>query len=90
MAIRAQRKAIISTLACGDVGDVPKGDGHALRDTSAKSNDTLVVFIDGDDQSIDLDGWIATNPDRVLGNTFQRPPDIMERLARRSSSFSDT
>jgi hypothetical protein len=48
------------------------------------------VFNGVDDQGIDLAGWIAANPDSDLSDTFQLPPDIMERLPGRSNSFSDT
>ncbi|MCP9790414.1 cupin domain-containing protein [Vulcanococcus limneticus] len=84
----SEGKASMSKLVAGDVGYVPKGYGHALRNDSSKPVDILVVFNDGDYQSIDLDGWIATNPDSVLGNTFQVPAGIVEALPRRSSIFS--
>jgi oxalate decarboxylase len=49
--------------------------------------DVLVVFNSGDYQSIDLNDWIATNPDSVLGNTFQIPPELVEKLPRRDRLF---
>jgi oxalate decarboxylase len=70
------------------VGYVPKGYGHALRNDSQKPVDILVVFNDGDYQSIDLNGWIASNPDSVLGNTFQISPELTEKLPVQNRIFS--
>ena len=83
----SEGKASISKLATGDVGYVPKGYGHALRNDSDQPLDVLVVFNAGDYQSIDLNDWIATNPDSVLGNTFQITPELVEKLPRRDRLF---
>ncbi len=83
----SEGKASISKLATGDVGYVPKGYGHALRNDSDQPLDVLVVFNAGDYQSIDLNDWIATNPDSVLGNTFQIPAELVEKLPRRDRLF---
>ncbi len=83
----SEGKASISRLAAGDVGYVPKGYGHALRNDSDQPLDVLVVFNSGDYQSIDLNDWIATNPDSVLGNTFQITPELVEKLPRRDRLF---
>lgn len=84
----SEGKASMSRLVSGDVGYVPKGYGHALLNSSSKPVDILVVFNEGDYQSIDLDDWIASNPDSVLGNTFQLPAGIVEKLPRSGSVFS--
>jgi oxalate decarboxylase len=83
----SEGKASISRLAGGDVGYVPKGYGHGLRNDSDQPLDVLVVFNSGDYQSIDLNDWIATNPDSVLGNTFQISPELVEKLPRRDRLF---
>lgn len=83
----SEGKASVSRLATGDVGYVPKGYGHALRNSSKQPVDILVVFNDGDYQSIDLNDWISTNPDSVLGNTFQISPDLVEKLPRGDKLF---
>lgn len=41
-------KASISTLKTGDVGYIPKGYGHALRNPSKKPMDTLLIFDAGE------------------------------------------
>lgn len=84
----SEGKASMSRLVSGDVGYVPKGYGHALRNSSSKPVDILVVFNEGDYQSIDLDSWIASNPNSVLGNTFQLPAGIVEQLPFSGSVFS--
>ena len=83
----SEGKASISRLAAGDVGYVPRGYGHALRNDSDQPVDILVVFNAGDYQSIDLNDWIATNPNSVLGNTFQIPPELIEKLPQRDRLF---
>jgi oxalate decarboxylase len=61
--------------------------GHALRNESDQPVDILVVFNAGDYQSIDLNDWIATNPSSVLGNAFQIPPGLVDKLPRRDQIF---
>jgi oxalate decarboxylase len=84
----SQGKASVSRLAAGDVGYVPRGYGHALRNDSDQPVDILVVFNAGNYQSINLNDWIATNPNSVLGNTFQIPPELIEQLPRRNRLFA--
>lgn len=84
----SEGKASVSRLAAGDVGYVPRGYGHALRNDSDQPVDILVVFNAGDYQSINLNDWIATNPNSVLGNTFQIPPELIEQLPRRNRLFA--
>lgn len=83
----SEGRASVSRLATGDVGYVPKGYGHALRNESDQPVDILVVFNAGDYQSIDLNDWIATNPSSVLGNTFQIPPELVGKLPRHDQIF---
>ena len=83
----SEGRASVSRLAAGDVGYVPKGYGHALRNESDQPVDILVVFNAGHYQSIDLNDWIATNPSSVLGNTFQIPPGLVDKLPRRDQIF---
>lgn len=84
----SEGKASISTLKTGDVGYIPKGYGHALRNSSNKAMDVLLVFDTGEYESIELNGWIVSNPDSVVGNTFQVPPNLLEKLPRQNKLFS--
>lgn len=84
----SEGKASVSRLQQGDVGYVPKGYGHAIRNSSQKPLDIVVVFNDGDYQSIDLSNWLASNPSSVLGNTFQISPELTKKLPVQDTIFS--
>jgi oxalate decarboxylase len=84
----SEGKASVSRLQTGDVGYVPKGYGHALINKTNKPTDILIVFDDGDYQSIDLNDWIISNPDAALGNTFQLSPEMLDKLPRKDQLFS--
>ena len=83
----AEGKASVSSLRQGDVGYVPMGYGHALRNTATTATDVLVVFNDGDYQSINLNDWIASNPSSVIANNLQIPLSLADRLPKRDSEF---
>lgn len=74
----------MSRLQKGDVGYVPKGYGHALRNSSDQPLDVLIVFNDGDYQSIDLNDWIMSNPNTVLDDVFQLSPQLLDKLPKES------
>ncbi|WVX16336.1 cupin domain-containing protein [Synechococcus elongatus IITB3] len=80
----SEGKASMSRLQKGDVGYVPKGYGHALRNSSDQPLEVLIVFNDGNYQSIDLNDWIASNPNSVLENVFQISPQLLEKMPRNS------
>ncbi|WP_338460888.1 cupin domain-containing protein [Synechococcus elongatus IITB7] len=81
----SEGKASMSRLQKGDVGYVPKGYGHALRNSSDQPLEVLIVFNDGNYQSIDLNDWIASNPNSVLENVFQISPQLLEKMPRNSN-----
>ncbi|WP_126147444.1 cupin domain-containing protein [Synechococcus elongatus] len=80
----SEGKASMSRLQKGDVGYVPKGYGHALRNSSDQPLDVLIVFNDGDYQSIDLNDWIMSNPNTVLDDVFQLSPQLLDKLPTES------
>ncbi len=84
----SEGKASISKLKTGDVGYIPKGYGHALRNPTNKPMDVLLVFDAGEYESIELTGWIASNPDAVVGNTFQIPANLLEKLPQQKTLFA--
>ena len=83
----AQGRSSVSPLKQGDVGYVPMGYGHALRNTASGATDVLVVFNDGDYQSINLNDWLATNPTSVIANNLQVPVSLADQLPRANSEF---
>lgn len=84
----SEGKASVSNLKQGDVGYVPMGYGHALRNTAAGPTDVLVVFNDGDYESINLNDWLATNPTSVVANNLQIPVPLADQLPRVNSEFA--
>ena len=76
-----------SSLQQGDVAYVPMGYGHALRNTAKGPTDVLVVFNDGDYQSINLNDWLATNPTSVVANNLQIPESLSNQLPKGNTDF---
>jgi oxalate decarboxylase len=84
----AEGQASVSQLREGDVGYVPMGYGHALRNDGSTATDVLVVFNNGDYQSINLSEWLASNPTSVVANNLQIPPALADRLPKRDADFA--
>lgn len=84
----AQGQASLSRLQEGDVGYVPMGYGHALRNSGNTPADVLVVFNNGDYQSINLSEWLASNPTSVVANNLQIPTSLADRLPKRDADFA--
>ncbi len=83
----SEGQARVSSLKQGDVAYVPRGYGHALRNTSKGPTDVLVVFNDGDYQSINLNDWLATNPTSVVANNLQIPQSLSDQLPEANTDF---
>ncbi len=84
----SEGQSSVSSLRKGDVGYVPMGYGHALRNTSASPTDVLVVFNAGNYESINLNDWLATNPTSVVANNLQIPVSLAEQLPKVNSDFA--
>lgn len=81
-------KGAVETLNQGDVGYVPKGYGHALKNLSNdKPLDVLVVFNSGEYQSIDLNKWLALTPSEVVKINLQIPEDRFSQFPRNTPLF---
>jgi oxalate decarboxylase len=84
----AEGQASLSRLRKGDVGYVPMGYGHALRNGGNTPTDVLVVFNSGDYQSINLSEWLASNPTSVVANNLQISTALADRLPKRDADFA--
>lgn len=84
----SQGNSSVSNLRQGDVGYVPMGYGHALRNTSDGPTYVLVVFNDGNYESINLNDWLATNPTSVVANNLQIPVPLADQLPRVNREFA--
>lgn len=76
-----------SSLRQGDVAYVPMGYGHALRNTAKGPTDVLVVFNEGNYESISLNDWLATNPASVVANNLQISESLSNQLPKASADF---
>lgn len=83
----SEGQASVSSLKQGDVGYVPMGYGHALRNTAEGPTDILVVFNDGNYQTINLNEWLATNPASVLSNNLRIPKSLTDQLPKDNADF---
>jgi oxalate decarboxylase len=63
------------------------GYGHALRNTAEGPTDILVVFNDGNYQTINLNEWLATNPASVLSNNLHIPKSLTDQLPKDNADF---
>ncbi len=81
-------KGAVEALNQGDVGYVPKGYGHALKNLSSdKPLDVLVVFNSGEYQSIDLNKWLTTTPAEVIKVNLQISEEQLRQFPRDTSLF---
>ncbi|MDQ0456097.1 cupin domain-containing protein [Rhizobium paknamense] len=54
----------------GDVAYIPMGFGHAIRNVGDEDLEIVQTWDNGKFEEIDLDRWIATSPNYLLGNNF--------------------
>lgn len=81
-------KASIERLSKGDVGYIPKGYGHALRNLSpSKPVELLVVFNSGDYQSINLVEWLSTTPAELVNINLQTSGSDLGSLPQTNPVF---
>lgn len=64
----------------GDIGYVPMGAGHYIRNTGNEVCKILIGFNNGEYQSIDLSTWIASNPKDLLGGNFSVSGGIIDKF----------
>lgn len=66
MVFLAEGHAVKEQFAAGDVGYVPMGAGHYIKNTGNEVLTILIGFNSGDYEAIDLSSWISGNPGDVL------------------------
>ena len=67
----------------GDIGYVPMGAGHYIRNTGSGILRLLIGFNNGHYHSHDLSAWVASNPPDVLATNLGLPPTSWKRFLRR-------
>jgi len=80
----AEGKAVIEGFEAGDVGYVPMGAGHYIKNTGSDVLKILIGFNSGHYQAIDLSEWLAGNPADVLATNLGLPRDVVAKLPKKT------
>ena len=71
----------------GDIGYVPMGAGHYIRNTGSGILRLLIGFNNGHYHSHDLNTWLASNPPDVLATNLDLPLTVAEGLPKEMTPF---
>ncbi len=80
----AQGHSVTEHFQAGDVGYVPKGAGHYIKNTGPDLCRILIGFNSAHYQAIDLSEWLAGTPDSVLAATFGVSRELVGKLPKGS------
>jgi|SRR6218665_303808 len=76
----AEGESVTEQFSTGDVGYVPMGAGHYIKNTGSEVCRILIGFNSGHYQSIDLSEWLAGNPKDVLKGNFSAPQKVVDKF----------
>ena len=79
----AQGQAVTEQFAAGDVGYVPMGAGHYIKNTGTEVCRVLIGFNSGHYEAIDLSAWLAGNPPALLTGNFGITAQLAEKFPSR-------
>jgi hypothetical protein len=74
--------AVTEQFVKGDIGYVPRGAGHYIRNTGSSILRLLIGFNNGHYHSHDLNAWLASNPPDVLASNLGLPLTVAEALPK--------
>jgi len=74
--------AVTEQFVTGDIGYVPMGAGHYIRNIGSGILRLLVGFNNGHYHSHDLSAWVASNPPDVLAANLGLPRTVAEALPK--------
>jgi oxalate decarboxylase len=74
--------AVTEQFETGDIGYVPMGAGHYIRNTGGGILRLLVGFNNGHYHSHDLSAWVASNPPDVLAANLGLPRTVAKALPK--------
>jgi oxalate decarboxylase len=74
--------AVTEQFETGDIGYVPMGAGHYIRNTGSSILRLLAGFNNGHYRSHDLSAWVASNPPDVLAANLDPPRAVAEALPK--------
>ena len=72
----------------GDVGFIPQGYGHSIKNVGDKPCRVLIGLNTGNYAAIDLSAWIAGNPLDVLATNFSKAASLFEMFPRKDVFMS--
>ena len=81
----AEATKVIDQFKAGDIGYVPMGAGHYIKNTGNTLLKVLIGFNDGDYQAIDVSEWVRGNPADVLKANFRCDDDTVAAMAAAST-----
>jgi len=76
----AEGTAVKEEFNAGDVGYVPMGAGHYIKNTGTDVCRILIGFNSGKYEAIDLSEWIAGNPNDVIETNFGITAEVDTKL----------
>lgn len=78
----AEATAVTEKFEAGDVGYVPMGAGHYIKNTGTEVCRILIGFNAGHYEAIDLSEWLSSNPQDVLVTNFGVSREIIDKLPK--------
>ncbi|WP_454801638.1 cupin domain-containing protein [Mucilaginibacter phyllosphaerae] len=78
----AEATAVTENFNAGDVGYVPMGAGHYIKNTGTDVCRILIGFNNGHYEAIDLSQWLAGNPKDVLETNFGIGDQLADKLPK--------
>ncbi|HEX9168100.1 MAG TPA: cupin domain-containing protein, partial [Roseiarcus sp.] len=75
-------QTVTEQFVTGDIGYVPMGTGHYIRNTGSGLLRLLLGFNHGDYRSHDLNAWLGSNPPDVLAANLNLPQTVAEAVPR--------
>lgn len=81
----AQGNHVTEEFEAGDIGYVPMGAGHYIKNTGENPLIVLIGFNDGDYLALDLSDWLRTNPKTLLETNFKVGEEIINKFPNHSS-----
>lgn len=83
----AQSNFVVDQYEAGDIGYVPMGAGHYIKNTGNTVLKVLIGLNNGEYQSIDLSTWLATNPADILQGNFRAPAALVDEFPKETAFF---
>lgn len=83
----AEATTVTDQYEAGDIGYVPMGAGHYIKNTGTTVLKVLIGFNSPKYESNDLSTWLATNPADVLVTNLGLPPETVAKLPKEEHFF---